>query len=602
MSCFKENKYRTHTCGALDINSKNIEVILSGWIHNLRDHGGLIFIDLRDHFGFTQIVFDESYLQKKSDIEEISKLHLESVIKIKGTVKEREQNTKNTTIKTGEIEITVKEFEILSKSEIIPFQINKEEKVHEDLRLQYRYLDLRTKKMQENIILRSKVISYIRQIMIEKGFFEFQTPILTASSPEGARDFIVPSRLNKGKFYALPQAPQQFKQILMASGFDRYFQIAPCFRDEDPRADRSPGEFYQLDIEMSFVEQEDIFQTVEPIMREIFEKFGKKKIKKAPFKRIPYLDSMLKYGNDKPDLRNPIENCNATSIFSGSDFSIFANGISKGAVVRAIPVPNGSKQARSFFDNMINFAIEKGAKGLAYIIFEENGELKSPIAKFLTEDRTQNLKKLANLKDGDAVFFSCDKEDMANKIAGFVRTEVANQLNLIDKDEFKFCWIVDFPYFEWNYDDKKIDFTHNPFSMPQCDLDFLNSAKKEELLKLKAYQYDIVCNGYELSSGGIRNYNLDVLYKVFSIVGYAKEEVNDKFSAIINAFRYGCPPHGGIAPGIDRILMLLTDSDSIRDVIAFPMNGKAQDLMMNAPSSVTHKQLKELGIEIKDKE
>lgn len=595
-----KNIYRDNYCGNLSLKNKDSVVTLSGWLHNVRDHGGILFLELRDHYGIVQVVVEQNENINENKITELSKLHLESVLKIEGIVKERENEAKNLKIPTGEIEIFAKNFDIISKADVIPFQINQEEiNTHEDIRLKYRFLDLRTKKMHDNIILRSKVISYIRNVMEEKGFMEIQTPILTASSPEGARDFIVPSRLNKGKFYALPQAPQQFKQILMVSGFDKYFQIAPCFRDEDPRADRSPGEFYQLDLEMSFVEQEDVLETVEPIIRNIFEKFGNKYISKNNFERIEYHNSMLMYGTDKPDLRNPIINSDTTEIFKNSNFSIFAKGIENGHTVRAIPVPNGSKQARSFFDNMIAFAIEKGASGLAYIIFEENGDVKSPIAKFLSPERLELLKNTAKLKNGDAVFFSCDFEHNANKIAGMVRTQIGKLLNLINKDEFKFCWIVDFPYFEWNEDDQKIDFTHNPFSKPKCTLEFLNNAKKEDLLNLKAYQYDLVCNGYELSSGSIRNSNIDMLYKAFIIAGYTKEEVDTKFAAIINAFKFGCPPHGGIAPGIDRILMLLTDSDSIRDTIAFPMNGKAQDLMMNAPSEVSERQLKELGIKFK---
>jgi aspartyl-tRNA synthetase len=589
-----ESIYRTHTCGILSSDNIKQEVTLSGWLHNKRDHGSVIFVDLRDHYGITQLVFE------KIDIDTISKLHLESVITVKGIVVERSEDRKNNKLPTGEIEVAVSNYQIISKAAVVPFQINDDEDFQEDIRLKYRFLDLRRKVLHERIILRSNIIDFLRQNMIKRGFMEFQTPILTASSPEGARDFVVPSRNFPGKFYALPQAPQQFKQLLMIAGFDRYFQIAPCFRDEDSRADRSPGEFYQLDIEMAFVEQEDIFKVIEPVIKDTFNKFANGKKVNQTFTRIKYKDAILKYGTDKPDLRNKITNCDVTNIFINSNFTIFADAIKKhNCVVRAIPVPNGAQKSRSFFDEMINFAQSKGAKGLAYIIFDQTA--KGPIAKLMTQEQLEKIKQVAGLNDGDAVFFSCDKQEAANKIAGYVRTEVGQILKLIDENSFEFCWITDFPYFEWNEDEKKIDFSHNPFSMPKCDLSFLQKADKSELLNLEAYQYDIVCNGYELSSGAIRNHSIDLMYKAFEICGYTQEAVNEKFSGIVKAFKYGIPPHGGIAPGIDRIVMLLSGTNNIRDVIAFPMTGRGEDLLMNAPSEITQKQLKELNISVVEK-
>ena len=592
------NKYRSHNCTELSKKDVNREVKLSGWVHRRRDHGGVIFIDLRDHFGITQLTIN----QDNPLLETIAHLRNESVITITGKVAARTEENINNNIKTGEIEVIINSCEIISSAEMLPLQVNSANEFPEETRLKYRFLDLRREKLHNNIILRSRVISRIRELMNQSGFMEFQTPILTASSPEGARDFLVPSRIHPGKFYALPQAPQIFKQLLMVSGFDRYFQIAPCFRDEDARADRSPGEFYQLDIEMSFVEQEDVFQAVEPIMHKIFTEFSDKKVSDAPFVRIAYDTAMLKYGSDKPDLRNPIEIQDVSSIFAESSFKIFVEAIQKGLVVRAIPAPACSIKPRSFFDKMIAFAQENGAKGLAYITYDENGVGGGPIAKFLNELQHQELMKQAGLKAGDAVFFASDKELNAAKLAGIVRKKLGEDLELIDDNVFALCWITDFPFYEWDEDRKTIDFSHNPFSMPQGGLDILTAAKNDaDLLKIKAYQYDLVCNGIELSSGAIRNHDLSTLYKAFEIVGYGREVIEARFGCMVNAFSYGPPPHGGIAPGIDRIVMLLANEPNIREVICFPMNQQAEDLMMNAPSNVDEKQLRELGIMLKSK-
>lgn len=588
------HKYRTHNCSQLGTDNVGDIVKLSGWVHRRRDHGNLLFIDLRDHYGITQIVFTD---QNQALMEEASRLRFESVITVVGKVLARSEETANESLSTGRIEVLASSYEIESAADQLPFSVNAEHEAPEETRLTYRFLDLRRESLHDKIILRSKVISEIRRLMTQQGFNEFQTPILTASSPEGARDFLVPSRMHPGKFYALPQAPQQFKQLLMVSGFDKYFQIAPCFRDEDARADRSPGEFYQLDIEMSFVTQDDVFAAIEPVLYNIFTTFSDKQVSKPPFVRIPYDEAMLKYGSDKPDLRNPIEIADVTSIFADSDFTIFKENIKRGFVVRAIPAHKVSTQPRSFFDKITEYAISEGAGGLGYIQFAEDGSAKGPVAKFLNADKLQQLQKDCKIGAGDAVFFSCDVPLKAAKLAGKVRTRIAEDLKLIEQDCYKFCWIVDFPFYELNEESGKIDFSHNPFSMPQGGMDALISAKTtDDLLAIKAFQYDIVCNGIELSSGAIRNHKPEIMYKAFEIVGYSKDVVDDKFGGMIRAFKFGAPPHGGLAPGIDRIVMLLAGVPNIREVIAFPLNQQAEDLLMNAPSYVEDKQLKELNI------
>ena len=592
---YKMHEYRTHTCNALRSHDIGKTVKLSGWVHRKRDHGNLLFIDLRDHYGITQIVVTN----EDSFLEDATNIRYESVITITGKVVARDKDTINENIDTGTIEVAVETFLVESAADVLPIQVNSDKEFPENTRLKYRFLDLRKEKIHNNIMLRSKIIQSIRKRMTEQGFNEFQTPILTASSPEGARDYLVPSRVHPGKFYALPQAPQQFKQLLMASGFDKYFQIAPCFRDEDARADRSPGEFYQLDMEMSFATQDDIFNAIEPVMYGIFTEFSNKTVTKAPFPRISYKDSMLKYGNDKPDLRNPLEISQVNDVFAGSDFSIFANAIAKGKVVRAIPAPNTAARPRSFFDKKIAFAQSHGAAGLGYIVFDEEGGAKGPIAKFLDESRLNKLKELTGVKNGDSVFFSSGTEAEAANIAGLVRTDLGQDLGLINTDEFKFCWIVDFPFYEYNEEEKKIDFSHNPFSMPQGGIESIENAKtQEELLAINAWQYDIVCNGVELSSGAIRNHKPELMYKAFEVCGYNKHEVDEKFGAMIRAFKFGCPPHGGIAPGVDRMVMLIADEPNIREVIAFPMNQKAEDLLMNAPAPADEKHLRELNIQL----
>lgn len=596
------HEYRTHTCGELRASHVGQQVKLSGWLHRKRDHGGVYFIDLRDHYGLTQVVTsdqeDRLHNLSPEKYAEITALSYESVITIIGTVVARSEETRNAEMVTGDIEVVINNYVIISKAEVLPLNVNADYNFPEDIRLKYRFLDLRREKMHKNIILRNSVISSIRRRMNAAGFMEFQTPILTASSPEGARDFLVPSRLNPGKFYALPQAPQQFKQLLMVSGFDRYFQIAPCFRDEDARADRAPGEFYQLDVEMAFVTQEEIFTTMEPILHDLFTEFANCQVSPAPFPRITYAEAMLKYGIDKPDLRNPIILSDATEIFRGSGFSIFADAIEKGCVVRAIPAPNTANQPRSFYDKMIGYAqTELGAKGLAYITFAEDGSAKGPIAKFLSPEKLAELMQIAGLKAGDSVFFSCGKELDAAKLAGKVRIKLGEDLDLLEKDIFKFCWVVDFPFYEWSEEEKKIDFSHNPFSMPQGGMESLEAADTiEKQLNILAYQYDIVCNGTELSSGAIRNHKPEIMYKAFSIAGYTREEVDGRFGGMIRAFKYGAPPHGGFAPGIDRIVMLLAHEPNIREVICFPQNQNAQDLLMGAPAPATAKQLHELNI------
>ena len=589
------NKYRTHNCSELKETEINNIVSLSGWLHRKRDHGNLLFIDLRDNYGITQCVIENN--NKYFPVLEKSKP--ESVLKITGKVVKRANGTENNELQTGKIEIMIHSIEILSNAKELPIPVFGEQEYPEDIRLKYRFLDLRRDEMHKNIILRSKVISFIRSEMLKLGFLEYQTPILTSSSPEGARDFLVPSRLNPGKFYALPQAPQQFKQLIMVSGFDKYFQIAPCFRDEDARADRSPGEFYQLDLEMSFVEQEDVFQVVEKLMINLFKEFSSKKISNEKFPRIPYQESMQKYGTDKPDLRNPLIIQDVTNIFTRVDvkFDIFKKLVKSGSNVRAIITKNTIDKPRSFFDNIDKWAKEQGASGLAYFSIEKDNEIKGkgPIGKFFSEDSLKEIMKICNAEVGDSIFLACGKEREIGKILSLARDKIAKDLNIINEDQFAFCWIVDYPMFEFDENTKKVIFSHNPFSMPQGNIKELNFDKP---LEIKAFQYDIVCNGIELSSGAIRNHIPELMFKLFSIAGYNEREVNEKFSGMINALSYGAPPHGGIAPGVDRIVMLLAGKENIREVTLFPMNQNAQDLMMKAPSEVDSKQLKELGIKV----
>ena len=589
-------KYRTHTCGELGIKNKDENVFLSGWINKKRDHGNLLFVDLRDNYGITQCVIDN----KNELFKEIEKISLETVIQFEGQVIARDKDTINKDLKTGEIEIKISNFRILGTTKELPLPVFSDQEYSEEIRLKYRFLDLRRSKIHNNINLRSKVISFIRKEMEGLGFLEFQTPILTSSSPEGARDFLVPSRLNPGKFYALPQAPQQFKQLIMVSGFDKYFQIAPCFRDEDARADRSPGEFYQLDIEMSFIEQNDIFQVIEKLFNNVFKKFSNKKIKNEKFPKITYFESMLKYGTDKPDLRNPLEIYDVTKIFERQDvkFEIFKKLVSKGSIVRAIVTKKTNDKPRSFFDNIDKWAKEEGSNGLAYFTFEKDNNKffgKGPIGKFFSSEACQEIIDISNADVGDSIFFACGKKKDVEKLLSIARDKVARDLNLIDENQFAFCWIIDYPMYEKDENTGLIKFSHNPFSMPQGNLSDLNFDKP---LDIKAYQYDIVCNGTELSSGAIRNHIPDLMYKLFNIAGYDKKTVNDKFSGMINALSYGAPPHGGIAPGIDRIVMLLANEKNIREITMFPMNQNAQDLMMNAPSIIEENQLKELNLKI----
>jgi len=592
------NKYRTHNCNELRKKDLDKDISISGWINKKRDHGNLLFIDLRDNYGITQCIIDK----ENKNFLELEKTQLETVIKIQGKVINRSNETINKDIKTGEIEVVINKFEILGTCKELPMPIFSDQEYAEEIRLKYRFLDLRRKKIHENIILRSKVISYIRNEMTKIGFLEFQTPILTSSSPEGARDFLVPSRLNPGKFYALPQAPQQFKQLIMVSGFDKYFQIAPCFRDEDARADRSPGEFYQLDLEMSFVEQEDVFNVVEELLVNTFKKFSNKKLMYDQFPKISYVDAMLKYGSDKPDLRNPLVINDITDVFERDDvsFEIFKKLVKSGSKVRCISTKNTKDKPRSFFDNIDKWAKEQGASGLAYFTFEEEGELsaKGPIGKFFSKEALVEIMKKTNSEVGDSIFMACGKQNDLEKITAQARDKIAKDLDLIDDDIFAFCWIVDYPMFERNEITNKIEFSHNPFSMPQGDL---TDKDLENPLDILAYQYDIVCNGIELSSGAIRNHKPELMYKLFSIAGYDKNQVDEKFSGMINALSFGAPPHGGIAPGIDRIVMLLANEKNIREVTMFPMNQNAQDLMMKAPSEVTEEQLKELNLALKTK-
>ena len=592
------NKFRTHNCNELGLSDIGKKIILSGWINKKRDHGNLLFIDLRDNYGITQCIIDK----ENAFFKKIEKVQLETVIKINGKVINRSKDTINKDIRTGEVEVSIESFEILGSCNELPMPVFTDQEYSEEIRLKYRFLDLRRKKIHENIVLRSKVISFIRNEMNSYGFLEFQTPILTSSSPEGARDFLVPSRLNPGKFYALPQAPQQFKQLIMVSGFDKYFQIAPCFRDEDARADRSPGEFYQLDLEMSFVEQDDVFNVVEKLLVSTFKKFSKKKLMFDKFPKISYAETMLKYGSDKPDLRNPLIINDVTQIFSRDDvtFDIFKKLVKSGSNVRCIVTKNTKDKPRSFFDNIDKWAKEQGASGLAYFTIEKEREIvaKGPIGKFFSRDALDELMKQTQAKVGDSIFFACNTLKELEKITSLAREKIAMDLNLIDENTFAFCWVIDYPMFEKDELTQKIGFSHNPFSMPQGDLNKIDFNRPLDIL---AYQYDIVCNGIELSSGAIRNHIPELMYKLFSIAGYEKEQVNDKFSGMINALSYGAPPHGGIAPGIDRIVMLLANEKNIREVTMFPMNQNAQDLMMNAPSKVSESQLKELNLSIKPK-
>jgi len=592
------NKYRSHNCNQLRKESVGTDVNLSGWINKKRDHGNLLFIDLRDNYGITQCIIDK----ENSSFSELEKMQLETVIKIEGKVVNRSKETINKEILTGEIEVVILNFKVLGTCKELPMPVFSDQEYSEEIRLKYRFLDLRRKKIHENIILRSKVISFIRNEMNKLGFLEFQTPILTSSSPEGARDFLVPSRLNPGKFYALPQAPQQFKQLIMVSGFDKYFQIAPCFRDEDARADRSPGEFYQLDLEMSFVEQEDVFNVVEKLLVNTFKEFSEKKLLFDKFPKITFKEAMLKYGSDKPDLRNPLIINDITEIFSRDDvsFEIFKRLVKSGSLVRCIVTKNTKDKPRSFFDNIDKWAKDQGASGLAYFTIEKDKEVygKGPVGKFFSKDSLEEIMKLTGAKVGDSIFLACAKKNELEKITSLARDKVANDLKLIDDDVFAFCWIVDYPMFEKDEITNKIEFSHNPFSMPQGEIDNTNLDKPLDIL---AYQYDIVCNGIELSSGAIRNHIPELMYKLFSVAGYSRQDVNQKFSGMINALSYGAPPHGGIAPGIDRIVMLLANEKNIREVTMFPMNQNAQDLMMNAPSEVNEKQLKELNIYLNKK-
>jgi aspartyl-tRNA synthetase len=593
------HRYRTHTCGALRADDIGREVRLSGWCHRIRDHGGVLFIDLRDHYGITQIVADPD----SPSFKEAEKLRSEWVIRVDGKVRKRPAGTENTDLPTGAIEVYGNEIEVLGPAAELPMPVFGDQEYPEEIRLKYRFLDLRRERLHRNIMLRGAVIDSIRRRMKEQGFFEFQTPILTASSPEGARDYLVPSRLHPGKFYALPQAPQQFKQLIMVSGFDRYFQIAPCFRDEDARADRSPGEFYQLDLEMSFVTQQDVFDAVEPVMRGVFEEFSGGKPVTPKFPLIPYKDAMLKYGSDKPDLRNPLVIADLSAEFNDASvtFNAFKRVIAAGGVVRGIPAPGAAKQPRSWFDKLVDWARQDmGAAGLGYIVFEADGG-KGPIAKFIPADVQAAIMAKAGIKPGDAVFFAADQPAGAAKLAGAARSKIGQELGLIDRDRFEFCWIVDFPMYEWNEEEKKIDFSHNPFSMPNMAVeDFLalDPADREKILAIKAIQYDIVCNGVELSSGAIRNHRPDVMRKAFAIAGYGENTLEQKFGGMLHALSLGAPPHGGIAPGVDRIVMLLAGEENLREVVLFPMNQRAEDLMMGAPSEVTPKQLRELHIRL----
>lgn len=574
---------RTHTCNELSVEHIGQEVVLTGWMERVRDHGGVLFMDLRDHYGVTQIVI--------SDDKMLAGLAKETVVMVKGSVTKRAEETINPKLATGMVEVRATSVEVLGPCKLgLPFEIDASMATREDVRLKYRFLDLRNRKIHDNIILRSKILSYLRRQMEDMGFLEIQTPILTASSPEGARDYLVPSRKHKGKFYALPQAPQQFKQLLMASGFDRYFQIAPCFRDEDARQDRSPGEFYQLDFEMSFATQEDVFEVAEKVVYNTFKEFSNKRVSAPPFARITFADAMIKYGTDKPDLRNPLVICDLTEFFKGVDFPLF-----KGKPVRGIVAPCQGR-SKKFFEDSLKFAMSIGMKGLGYLTLTE-GEYKGPIAKFLSAEQKAELTEMVGIKDGETLFFICDAKAVVNRLAGEIRTWLGTTLDIIDKDSFEFCFIVDFPMYELNEETGKIDFTHNPFSMPQGGMDALLNKNP---LDIFAYQYDIVCNGVELSSGAVRNHNPEIMKKAFEIAGYGEDAVRAKFGALYTAFSYGAPPHAGMAPGVDRMIMLIAGEETIRDVIAFPLNGNAQDLMMGAPGEVTEQQLREVHIKVRD--
>ncbi len=583
--------YRSHTCGALRATDAGQTARLSGWVHAKRDHGGLLFIDLRDHYGITQCVFAAG----SAVFQQAEAVRPESVITVTGAVVVREAGTVNPKLPTGEMELRVTDLAVQSAAEVLPMQVAGEEKFPEDIRLRYRFIDLRRDKIHRNMMLRSNVITSIRRRMIEAGFMEYQTPILTASSPEGARDFLVPARLHPGKFYALPQAPQQFKQLLMVAGFDRYFQIAPCFRDEASRADRSPGEFYQLDFEMSYVTQEDVFATIEPVLGGVFEEFSEgRAVTPAPWPQIPYDTAMLAYGSDKPDLRNPLRIADVTAQYAGSGFGLFARIAAAGGIVRAVPAPGAAAQPRSFFDRLNEWARAEGQGGLGYIVYDADGP-KGPIARNLEPERTEAIRSACGLNAGDAVFFVGGKKDVAEKFAGVVRSRIAEELDLSEKGAFRFCWITDFPMFEINEETKQIDFSHNPFSMPQGGLEALNT---RDPLTIKAWQYDVVCNGIELCSGAIRNHRPDIMLKAFAMAGYKPEDVEARFGGMLNAFRFGAPPHGGAAPGIDRIVMMLADEPNIREVILFPLTQQGEDLLMGAPAEVTPARLKELSLRI----
>ncbi len=582
--------YRTHTCGELRQEHSGETARLSGWVFRKRDHGGVLFIDLRDHYGIAQVVVQPS----REFFEECTRIKLETVITVTGPIEPRSEDTINPEMPTGQVELLANEVRVEGAADTLPLYLAGEEEGPEDLRLRYRFLDLRRGRMQDNIKLRSDIVSSLRRRMVEHGFREYQTPILTCSSPEGARDYLVPSRVHPGKFYALPQAPQLFKQLLMVAGFDRYFQIAPCFRDEDARADRSPGEFYQLDIEMSFVTQDDVFAVVEDVLAGVFNEFTSKAVDPTPFRRIPYKEAMLKYGSDKPDLRIPIEMRDVSDIFRTSGFNAFKNAVEKGSVVHAIPVKGIADRPRSFFDKLVEYARSIGSKGLAYFVWDED-KVKGPVAKFMTEEELATMAERCEVGVGDVVFMVCADEATTNRICGDLRLKLGRDLDLIEKDVYRFCWVVDFPMFEFDEKEQRVIFSHNPFSMPQGGLEALET---KDPLDVAAFQYDIVCNGVELSSGAIRNHSREVMYKAFEIAGYSREDVDREFSFMLNAFKFGAPPHGGIAPGVDRIVMLLAEEENIREVIAFPMNQRAQDLMMNAPAEVTRKQLRELHLKV----